>query len=156
MEGLKHNSHSVGQNCFHLVWKVKYAYSFLNRLHLKRCVEGTIQLLCLQKGWEIYELKVMPDHIHLFISFPPATAPAYVFAILKAKTASALFRNFPWLKQIFKTGHFWSPGKFYRSVGNVTYDVIQNYIKYSQGSWKTDFSNLPSYYQQQKLPSFVA
>lgn len=156
MEGLKHNSHSVGQNCFHFVWKVKYAYSLLDRLHLKKCVEGMIQLLCLQKGWEIYELKVMPDHVHLFISFPPATAPTYVFAVLKAKTAGALFRNFPWLREIFRKGHFWSPGKFYRSVGNVTYDVIQNYIKYSQGSWKTNFSDLPSYYQQQKLVSFVA
>jgi len=156
MKGLKHNSHSVGQNCFHFVWKVKYAYFFLNRLHLKRCVEGIIKLIALQHGWEIYELKIMPDHVHLFVGFPPTIAPAYVFALLKAKTASALFRNFPWLRQIFRTGNFWSPGKFYRSVGNVTYDVIQNYIKYSQGSWKTNFSDLPFYYQQRKLHPFVA
>ena len=156
MEGLKHNSHSVGQNCFHLVWKVKYAYSFLDRLHLKKCVEGIIKLIAMQKGWQIFELKVMPDHVHLFIDFPPTTSPSYVFAVLKAKTAGALFRNFPWLYRYFRKGHFWSPGKFYRSVGNVTSDVIQNYIKYSQGSWKTNFSNLPSYYQQQKLSSFVA
>ena len=156
MKGLKHNNHSVGQNCFHLVWKVKYAYSFLNRLHLKKCVEGVIKLISMQNSWEIYELKVMPDHVHLFISFPPTITPSYVFSVLKAKTAGALFRNFPWLKTYFRKGHFWSPGKFYRSVGNVTYDVIQNYIKYSQGSWKTNFSNLPSYYQQRKLPSFVA
>ena len=156
MEGLKHNSHSVGQNCFHLVWKVKYAYSFLDRLHLKKCVEGIIKLIAMQKGWQIFELKVMPDHVHLFIDFPPTTPPSYVFAVLKAKTAGALFRNFPWLNRYFRKGHFWSPGKFYRSVGNVTSDVIQNYIKYSQGSWKTNFRNLPSYYQQQKLSSFVA
>ncbi|HDP73639.1 MAG TPA: hypothetical protein ENN46_01635, partial [Candidatus Woesearchaeota archaeon] len=30
--------------------------------------------------------------------------------------------------------HLWSPGKFFRSVGNVSADVIQNYIKHSQGS----------------------
>lgn len=156
MKGLKHNSHSVGQNCFHLVWKVKYCYPVLARLRLRKCVEGIIQLIASQKGWEIYELKVMPDHVHLFISFPPTIGPTYVLAVLKAKTAGALFRNFSWLKPHFYKGHFWSPGKFYRSVGNVTYDVIQNYIKHSQGSWKTNFSDLPSYYQQQKLPSFVA
>ena len=66
MEGLKHNSHSVGQNCFRLVWKVKYAYSFLNRLHLKECVEGIIKLIAFEKGGEIFELKVMPDHVHCF------------------------------------------------------------------------------------------
>ena len=156
MKGLIHTKHSVGQNCFHLVWKVKYCYEVLNRLTLRTCVEGMIKLIAFQRGWEIFELKVMPDHVHLFISFPPTISPTYVLAVLKAKTASALFRNFPWLRKIFRKGHFWSPGKFYRSVGNVTYDVIQNYIKYSQGSWKTNFSNLPSYYQQQKLASFVA
>jgi len=156
MEGLKHFKHAVGQNCFHLVWKVKYSYTVLARLSLRCCVEGIINLVSLEKGWEIYELKVMPDHVHLFISFPPNVSPTYVFAVLKAKTAGALFRNFSWLRKHFRKGHFWSPGKFYRSVGNVTYDVIQNYIKYSQGSWKTDFSNLPSYYQQRKLSTFVA
>jgi putative transposase len=156
MEGLKHYNHAVGQNCFHLVWKVKYAYSFLNRHSLKATVEGIIKLIASEKGWEIYELKVMPDHVHLFIGFPPLVGPSYVVAVLKAKTASALFRNFPWLRAYFRKGHFWSPGKFYRSVGNVTSDVIQNYIKYSQGTWKTSFKQMPAYYQQRKLHSFVA
>jgi len=30
----------------------------------------------------------------------------------------------------------WSPGKFYRSVGSVTKETIENYIKYSQQDWK--------------------
>jgi len=88
----------------------------------------------------------MPDHAHLFISFPPTT-PTYVFAVLKKqKQQGALFRNFPSLKTYFRKGHFWSPGKFYRSAGDVTSNVIENYTKYSQGSWKTNFSDLPSYY----------
>jgi putative transposase len=156
MKGLKHYNHSVGQNCFHLVWKVKYAYFFLNRLHLKKCVEGIIKLVALQQGWEIYELQVMPDHVHLFIGFPYDVTPKYVITLMKAKTAGALFRNFPWLKMYFRKGHFWSPGKFFRSVGNVTADVIQHYIRYSQGSWNIPSSALPSYYQQQKLQTFVA
>jgi putative transposase len=98
----------------------------------------------------------MPDHVHLFIGFPYDVTPKYVITLMKAKTASMLFRNFPWLYRYFTKGHFWSPGKFFRSVGNVTADVIQNYIKYSQGSWKIPSSALPSYYQQHKLPTVVA
>ena len=156
MKGLNHFSHSVGQNCFHLVWKVKYAYSFLNRHSLKACVEGMIKLIAAQYGWQVHELQVMPDHVHCFIGFPPSITITYVLALLKSKTASALFRNFPWLKTYFRKGHFWSPGKFFRSVGNVTADVIQNYIRYSQGSWKIPSKALPSYYQQRKLFPFVA
>jgi len=156
MEGLKHFKHAVGQNCFHLVWKVKYSYEVLSRLSLRCCVEGIIRLIAFRYGWEIFELKVMPDHVHLFISFPYNVSVNYVLMLLRVKSAGALFRNFPWLRKHFRKGHFWSPGKFFRSVGNVTYDVIQNYIRYSQGSWKTDFSNLPLYYQQRKLHAFVA
>lgn len=156
MKGLKHNNHSVGQNCFHLVWKVKYAYDFLNRPTLNKAVQGMIRLVAMKQGWEIYELQVMPDHVHLFIGFPYDVTPKYVITLMKVKTASMLFRNFPWLKRYFLKGHFWSPGKFFRSVGNVTADVIQNYIKYSQGSWKIPASALPSYYQQQKLSTLVA
>ena len=156
MKGLKHNNHSVGQNCFHLVWKVKYSYTVLSRPTLRKAVEGLIRLICFQRRWEIYELQVMPEHVHLFIGFPYDVTPKYVITVLKAKTASMLFRNFAWLKRYFRKGHFWSPGKFFRSVGNVTADVISNYIKYSQGTWEIPESALPSYYQQRKLPTFVA
>jgi len=64
IKGLNHFSHSVGQNCFRIVWKVKYAYSFLNRHSLKACVEGMIKLIAAQKGWQIHELQVMSDHVH--------------------------------------------------------------------------------------------
>ncbi|HHE36183.1 MAG TPA: IS200/IS605 family transposase, partial [Candidatus Woesearchaeota archaeon] len=34
-------------------------------------------------------------------------------------------------------GHLWSPGKFFRSVGNVTAEAIKNYIAQSnRGSAK--------------------
>ncbi|MCK4589158.1 MAG: transposase [Nanoarchaeota archaeon] len=64
MKGVNHNNYCVGQNCFHLVWKIKYAYSFLNRNSLKACVEGVIELISFQHNWEVYELQVMPDHVH--------------------------------------------------------------------------------------------
>ena len=156
IKGLKHYNHGVGQNCFHLVWKVKYSYAFLNRHALRECVEQTIILVAYKRGWKIHELSVQPDHVHLFISFPPNVTVSYVLAVLKSKTASELFKCFPWLKRYFKRGHFWSPGKFFRSVGNVTADVIKRYIKYSQGSWKIPDSALPSYYRQRKLTSYVA
>lgn len=156
MEGTRHFNHAVGQNCFHLVWKVKYSYEVLNRPTLRKAVEGMIKFIARQQDWQIYELKVMPDHVHVFIGFPYDVSAKYVLTLLKVKTAGMLLRNFAWLKKYFRKGHFWSPGKFFRSVGNVTYDVVQNYIKYSQGSWKTNFTNLPSYYQQRKLSAFSA
>ncbi|MCK4444260.1 MAG: transposase [Thermoplasmata archaeon] len=53
--------------------------------------------------------------------------------ILKGKTAYELFRVFPELRVMFRKGHLWSRGKFFRSVGSVTADVIEHYILESQG-----------------------
>ena len=153
---LKRFSHKVGKNFWHIAFATKYRYKMFGKFKQHNLVLACIRRVCKNHNIKIHTLYVMPDHVHLFISFPPNVLPTYVFAVLKAKTAGALFRNFRWLREIFRKGHFWSSGKFYRSVGNVTYDVIQNYIRYSQGNWKTNFSNLPSFYQQRKLSTFVA
>ncbi|MEE9116568.1 MAG: hypothetical protein V3U09_06700, partial [Thermoplasmata archaeon] len=39
-----------------------------------------------------------------------------------------LFRVFPELRAMFKRGHLWSRGKFFRSVGELTADAIEHYI----------------------------
>jgi len=48
--------------------------------------------------------------------------------LLKCNSARELFREYPELKEKFRRGHFWSDGKFYRSIGQVTAETIQHYI----------------------------
>ena len=47
-----------------------------------------------------------------------------------------MFKLHPELKKRYWGGNFWSSGKFFRSVGNVTADTIKHYIKDSQGKPK--------------------
>jgi len=79
-------------------------------------------------GMYIYELQVMPDHIHLFVEIPPTLCVSKALQLLKGYSVYALFRKHPWLRRYFRTGHLWSPGKFFRSVGNVTAETIKHYI----------------------------
>ncbi len=51
----------------------------------------------------------------------------------EGKTAYHLFRVFPELRAMFMKGHLWSRGKFFRSVGAVTDEVIEHYILESRG-----------------------
>ena len=150
---LKHKNHAVGQNCYHLVWKTKYSEPIFTSTAYRKVCEGALRQVAVNYGFYIYKLQVMPDHVHLFVDLPSTMPVSKALQLFKGISSRMLRRQFNFLRE-YK--YLWSPGKFYRSVGNVTYDIIQNYIKYSQGSWKTDFSNLPSYYQQQKLSSFVA
>ena len=144
---LKHFQHAVGQNAFHLVWKPKYAKDPFKFEVVRQHCEQFLNEIAEEHNCEIYELKVMPDHIHLFVELPPTLSVSKALQLFKGKSSYKLFRQHPWLRRHFRKGHFWSPGKFFRSVGNVTSEVIEHYIAQSQGSWK--------FTQQKKLRSFA-
>ncbi|MCH8351517.1 MAG: IS200/IS605 family transposase, partial [Chloroflexi bacterium] len=94
-----------------------------------------LQEIAKQHGIEIYELQVEPDHIHMFADLPPTMSVCKALQLLKRDSSYKLFRQHPWLRKHFRKGHFWSPGKFFRSVGNVTSDVIRAYIDDSHHGW---------------------
>jgi len=150
---LKQSSHSVGQNAYHLVWKPYKSKPLFKNFHFKKVCQGALRLIAKQYSFKIYELQVMPDHIHLFVECPKQISVSKTFQLFKGISSRILRRNFSYLAENEK--RLWSKGKFYRSVGNVSFDVIQNYIKYSQGGWSLPDNKLPAYYQQRKLSTFV-
>ena len=118
----------VYQTAYHVVWCPKYRKSILIGPiadETKRLIEG----ICLQRNWSVLALEVQPDHIHLFISIPPATSVADAIKILKGSTARMLFVKFPELKKQLCGGHLWSPSYYVGTAGNVSSETIQKYIE---------------------------
>ena len=132
MTKLNHRSHSVGQNAFHLVWKPKYSSKILQYKSTNKVCQGAIKLVAYQYNCKIYELEVMPDHIHLFVELPPTLSVSQAFQLFKGISSRILRRNFSFLTKI---PMIWSKGKFFRSVGNVSFETIKRYISESQGEW---------------------
>ena len=130
MNELTYRSHSVGQNAFHLVWKPKYANKILKYEAVNRVCQGAIRLIALNYKCRIYELQVMSDHIHLFVELPPTMSVSKALQLFKGISSRILRRRFKFLTKI---PMIWSKGKFFRSVGNVSFETIQKYIKESQG-----------------------
>ena len=129
---LKHRSYSVGQNAFHFVWKPKYSNAFLRFESVNKVCIGALKLIAIQYKMKIYELQVMPDHIHLFVELPPTICVSKALQLFKGISSRILRRRFKFLTKI---PMIWSKGKFFRSVGNVSFDTIQHYIAQSQGEW---------------------
>lgn len=72
----------------------------------------------------------MPDHVHLFISAPPAIAPTKIVKILKSVSAYWIFKAFPNLKKSkFWNNGLWSKGYYLRTAGAVSSEIIQKYIQ---------------------------
>jgi len=137
MKGLNNFRHGVGQNAYHLVWRPKYAKDPFKFALVRQACERFLHEIARRYGFEIYELQVMPDHVHCFVEIPPSMSVSKALNLIKGYSSFKLFRKHPWLRRYFRKGHLWSPGKFFRSVGNVTAEAIKNYIAQSnRGSAK--------------------
>ena len=130
-EVLQHINRSVGQNTFHLVWRPKWHKDPFKFAPLKHVCETALRDAAQRHGIRIVDLEIMPDHVHCFVEMHASMSVSLAFQILKGNSARALFKQHPWLRRHFRTGHFWSPGKFFRSVGNVTAEAVKNYIAQS-------------------------
>jgi Transposase and inactivated derivatives len=51
------------------------------------------------------------------------------FRLLKGASSYRLFRKKPNFRKRYPRGHFWSPGKFYRSVGDADLETTRNYVR---------------------------
>jgi putative transposase len=114
-------------NC-HFVWIPKYRKPILTET-IKKHLNVILRTICAAQNWEILELQIQPDHIHLFLSVPPYDSPTAIVKVLKGTSARLLFVAAPDLKLQLRRGHVWSPGYYVGSAGNVSTAMIQEYIK---------------------------
>jgi len=135
MKKFQKHRHSVGQNSFHLVWCPKYRWHVLKTPCINKVCTGALRQVAFNYGFRIHELKVMQNHIHLFVELPPDVSVSKALQLFKGISSRMLRRRFIWLRKMYKRGSMWSPGKFFRSVGAVTADTIEHYIKYSNNNW---------------------
>jgi putative transposase len=91
----------------------------------------TLICKCAKAGdFNIEMLEVMLDHVHLLISFKPKYAPTDIVKYIKGYTAREFFKVHPdTRKQDFWGGHLWSNSYFMSTLGNMSKDVVKQYIE---------------------------
>jgi putative transposase len=126
---LKTFNHAVGQNSYHFVWCPRFRHKIFKHADLKFACKNILHAICRKYDFEIFELEIGIDHIHLFVDITPKISISKAFQLLKGISSRMIFKSFPdLLYSYYWKGGMWSRGKFFRSVGNVTSDVIRNYI----------------------------
>ena len=127
MKDYRHGAHTVFEIHLHLVWITKYRRPALTGEVALR-VRELIRDICGQHGVTIMKGHVSKDHVHLFVSIPPQVTISRLVQWLKGKTAYKLLGEFPQLRNTFWGRHLWARGYFCCSSGNVTDEVIAEYI----------------------------
>jgi putative transposase len=77
--------------------------------------------------------------VHLFVSIIPQVAISRLVQRLKGKTSYKLMSEFAHLKKAFCGRHLWARGYFCCSSGNVTDEVIAEYIANQNQDADEDF-----------------
>ena len=118
---------------YHLIWCPKFRFNVLEN------VEDDLRQIFLDIAekyyYEIIEMEIMSDHVHLFVGAKPTVAPSDVVRTLKSISAIELFKQHPFLKQFYsRCGSLWSTGKFISTIGKVSEATIKKYIKEQKGS----------------------
>ena len=122
-------SHTVVQLGYHFVWVTKYRYNVLTAEVAERVPE-----LVRQVG-ATFEIRIVSgvvskDHVHILVSAPPNMAPSEIMRRIKGNTSSRLFEEFPHLKKRYWGRHFWARGYFCATVGQMTEEMIKQYLEH--------------------------
>jgi len=122
-------SHSIGQNLYHLEWCPKYRYNMFRREENKNLCEEILCEVAQRHCITITEMSVMPDHIHLVVELPSTMSVSQAFHLLKGASSRELFKRKPAFRGRYSRGHFWSPGKFYRTIGDADAETVIQYVR---------------------------
>lgn len=114
---------------FHLVWVTKYRKSIFDTKEKSEVMKGILTTIAKEHDITIQEMEVMPDHIHMLISFNPKHAPSSIVKTLKGESARLWFKQYPETKALLWGGHLWSPSYFMSTLGNMSKHTIENYIQ---------------------------
>ena len=120
-------SHSKWRCQYHIVFSPKFRRKEIYG-KIKVDIGKMLRKLCEQKGIEIIEAELCPDHIHMLVSIPPKYSVAQVVGYLKGKSALMIFDKYANLKYRYGNRHFWCRGYYVDTVGRNK-KAIEEYIR---------------------------
>ena len=114
---------------YHLIWATKYRNKTFVTEQLSNEMKSILQLVADDNDIVIEKIEVMPDHVHVLISFPPSKAPTSAIKALKGRSAFIFLRRHPEIRQSqYWGGHLWSPSYYMSTLGNMSKEVVEQYI----------------------------
>ena len=115
-------------NCkYHVLFAPKYRRMVIYN-QIKIDIGKILRKLCEQKGIEIIEAELCPDHIHMLIAIPPKFSVAQIMGYLKGKSSLMIFDRHANMKYKYGNRHFWCRGYYVDTVGKNTKRIAE-YIR---------------------------
>ena len=126
---LDRSAHSVYSLHYHLVVVIKYRRKALYDEAIRERLKQIIWSLADELGIEILAQEPSEDHLHILFTATPTTNLSNVVNVIKGVTARRLRQEFPQTKEFLWGDSFWSNSYFIASTGQVSLDVLMQYVE---------------------------
>ena len=137
MKEQRHGGHTVSLLKVHIVWVTKYRYPVLTGDIQKRCRQLIIQI-CDAEDSRILKGVVRKDHVHMHVDYPARLSVSDIVKRLKGRASRRLQDEFPELKKRYWGRHFWAIGYGAWSTGNITDEMVQEYLEHHRNPSNAD------------------
>ena len=128
MKGLKSTAQTKYDLRYHFVFVPRYRKRVLIG-KVKQKIEGMIRFACQINDWDIFELAIQQDHVHLYIGAAQKWSPSNIMKIIKGGTSNKIRELFPELDEVYWGATFWCDGFFVKSAGEIQDKVISEYVR---------------------------
>lgn len=132
MKYYRTTSHSKYDLKAHIIFVPKYRKRVLHG-EVGTRIRDLIRQICTEHEVEIISGKLAFDHVHLFVSYPPNLSISKLVQQIKGKSSYKIMQERRDLSKIYYGRHFWGRGYLAVSSGNITDEVIKQYIDLQEG-----------------------
>ncbi|KXB05862.1 transposase [candidate division MSBL1 archaeon SCGC-AAA382F02] len=126
---LQKGRHSVFSLNFHLVVCVKYRREVFENQGIIDELKKRTRKIASNYDVTIKNQEVDKDHTHILFSAAPKTDLVKFINALKGATSRVIRNRFPEVKEKLWEDKFWSPSYFLATTGEVTLDVLKEYVE---------------------------
>jgi putative transposase len=121
-----HKEGLVYLNQYHVIFCPKYRRKVLVD-DIERDLKEILNDVAIEYGVEIKALEIMPDHVHMFISFDPRQPIHELIKAFKGRSSKLLRDKYPKLKS--RIPSLWTRSYFSCTIGHISEETIQHYIE---------------------------
>ena len=136
----RHGSHTVSRLSAHIVFVTKYRKKVLTGDIQIRCRE-LIKQVCDSEDVSILKGAVSKDHVHILIEYRPSLSISDFVKRVKGRSSRLLQQEFPKLRKEYWGRHFWAIGYGVWSTGNITEEVVKDYLEHHKDQSNYDDNN---------------
>ena len=117
MNRVYHSNRNIVYSCkYHIVFCPKYRRKVLvNGVDVR--LKELIQSIAAENHFEVIEMEIMPDHVHLLLEVDPQFGIHKAVKTIKGKTSRILRQEFHWLRKLCST------------VGGAPLGIVKQYIE---------------------------